>query len=38
MSHKEIEKYYSEYKVLAHKTNMQLDECLKMDDDESKAE
>lgn len=36
--HKEIEKYHAEYKVLAEKTNLQLDGCLKMDDDESKEE
>lgn len=36
--HKEIEKYQSEYKTLAQKTNLRLDECLKMDDDEDKEE
>lgn len=36
--HKEIEKYQSEYKILAQKTNLRLDDCLKMDDDDAKEE
>lgn len=36
--HTELEKYYSGFKALANKTNLQLDECLKMENGDAKEE
>lgn len=36
--HKELEKYHTEYKTLAKETNIQLDECEKNANPESKME
>lgn len=36
--HINLEKYYSEYKILAKKTNVELDGCEKKDTPESKKE